>query len=163
MYHSNNWEDIMIEAKLMNMCMIIDKENNKVVVQDKVNKPEWRGITFPGGKVENAESIIESTVREVKEETGLDVKNLEFSGLIDWYNDITHERWFIFLFKTYTYSGEMIDETHEGKVFWTEIEILENMNLASGMKDYLKLFFNDNLNEAYAVWNDKNWGKFRFM
>lgn len=42
----------------MNMCMIIDKENNKVVVQYKVNKPEWRGITFPGGKVENVESII---------------------------------------------------------------------------------------------------------
>ncbi|MBU5312196.1 NUDIX domain-containing protein [Tissierella carlieri] len=75
------------------------------------------GITFPDGKVENGESIFESTIREVKEETGLDVKDLRFSGLIDWYNDITHERWLIFLFKTDTFSGEMIDETHEGKVF----------------------------------------------
>ena len=45
------------------------------------------------------------------------MKDLRFSGLIDWYNDITHERWLIFLFKTDTFSGEMIDETHEGKVF----------------------------------------------
>ncbi|MCQ4923655.1 NUDIX domain-containing protein [Tissierella carlieri] len=74
-------------------------------------------MTFPDGKVENGESIFESTIREVKEETGLDVKDLRFSGLIDWYNDITHERWLIFLFKTDTFSGEMIDETHEGKVF----------------------------------------------
>jgi len=82
----------MINTKLMNMCMIIDEVTNKVVVQDKINKPHRRGITFPGGKVENGESIIDSTIREVKEETGFDVKDLKFSGLIDWYNDITHER-----------------------------------------------------------------------
>lgn len=153
----------MINTKLMNMCMITDKITNKVVVQDKINKPHWRGITFPGGKVENGESIIDSTIREVKEETGLDVKDLKFSGLIDWYNDITHERWMIFLFKTSTYSGEMIDETYEGKVFWVDIDALPNMNLAGGMKDYLKLYFDDSLNEAYAVWNDKVWGEFKFI
>lgn len=157
------WEILMIKTKLMNMCMVIDKVNNKVVVQDKINSTDWRGITLPGGKVENGESIIESTIREVKEETGLDVKHLKFSGLIDWYNDVTHERWFIFLFKTDTYSGEMIGETHEGKIFWVEIDKLPNMNLASGMKDYLKLFTDDNLNEAYAVWNDKTWGEFKFI
>lgn len=73
----------MISTKLMNMCMITNQVTNKVVVQDKINKPHWRGITFPGGKIENGESIIESTIREVKEETGLDVKALKFSGLID--------------------------------------------------------------------------------
>jgi len=133
----------MIKAKLMNMCMITDAENNKVVVQDKINKPHWKGITFPGGKVENGESIIESTIREVREETGLDVKDLSFSGLVDWYNDCTNERWLIFLFKTSTFTGEMIDETHEGKVFWVDIDDLPNMNLAGGMKDYLKLFYDE--------------------
>lgn len=57
----------------------------------------------------------------------------------------------------------MIDETHEGKVFWVEIEKLWDMNLASSMKDYLKLFFDDGLNEAYAVWNDKAWSNFKFI
>lgn len=152
----------MINTKLMNMCMIVDKQNHMVVVQDKVNNDQV-GITFPGGKVENGESIVESTIREVKEETGLEVRDLKFSGLIDWYNDVTHDRWIIFLFKTDTYTGEIIDETHEGKIFWAEINKLSNMKLASGMKDYLRLFEDDNLNEAYAVWNDKLLGEFKFM
>ena len=152
----------MINTKLMNMCMIVDKQNNRVVVQDKVNS-DWSGITFPGGKVENGESIVESTIREVKEETGLEVKHLKSSGIIDWYHEVTHERWLIFLFKTDTYLGEMIDQTHEGRVYWIEMDKLSNMNLASGMKEYLRLFADDNLNEAYAVWNDTEYGEFKLM
>ncbi|SCZ11753.1 8-oxo-dGTP diphosphatase [Alkaliphilus peptidifermentans] len=152
----------MTKVKLMNMCMIIDEGGNQVVVQDKINRSNWKGITFPGGHVENGESIIESTIREVKEETGLDVKDLKFSGLIDWYNDESNERWFVFLFKTNTYSGEILDETHEGKVFWTDLDELPNLKLASGMDDYLNLFLNENLNEAFAVWNDNFASEFKF-
>lgn len=153
----------MVNIKLMNMCMIVDKNQGKVLVQNKINSSNWKGITFPGGKVENGESIIESTIREIKEETGLNISNLKPSGLIDWYNDETHERWFIFLFTSYNFEGELIGEAHEGKVFWVELDRLEEMELASGMRDYLKLFFNENVNEAYAVWNHKEWGDFRFI
>ncbi|KAB3529604.1 8-oxo-dGTP diphosphatase [Alkaliphilus serpentinus] len=153
----------MTKIKLMNMCMIIDEVNNKVVVQDKINWTNWKGITFPGGHVENGESIIESAIREVKEETGLDVNDLKFSGLIDWFNDVSNERWFVFLFKTKTYSGEILNETHEGKVFWTDLDELPSMKLARGMNDYLKLYFNDNLNEAFATWNDNYISDFKFF
>lgn len=153
----------MPNMKLMNMCMIYDEENNKVIMQDKINSANWNGFTFPGGHVENGESIIESTIREVKEETGLDIKDLKYSGLIDWYNDVSHERWLIFLFKTKIYSGEILEETQEGKIYWIDIEELANLNLASGMKEYLRLFFNDDINEAFAVWNDSFSGNFKFI
>jgi ADP-ribose pyrophosphatase YjhB (NUDIX family) len=68
----------MANTKLMNMCMIMDKDHQRVIVQDKING-NWTGITFPGGKVEKGEGIIESTIREVKEETGLEVTDLQFS------------------------------------------------------------------------------------
>jgi 8-oxo-dGTP diphosphatase len=152
----------MPNIKLFNMCMIYDKISNKVLVQDKVNS-DWTGITFPGGHIENAESVIESTIREVKEETGLDVANLKFAGLIDWYNTDNHERWFVFLFKTSDYFGEMVSETYEGKVFWEDISKLETMNLAPNMHDYLKLFFNDNLNEAYATWDINSSSDFKLI
>ena len=38
------------QTTLFNMCMIIDKEKNKVLVQDKINS-DWNGITFPGEKL----------------------------------------------------------------------------------------------------------------
>ena len=61
------------KIELTNMCMIYDNDGN-VVVQEKLNK-NWGGITFPGGHVETGESFVDSVIREVKEETGLDVKN----------------------------------------------------------------------------------------
>lgn len=148
--------------KLMNMCMIVDEVNNRVIVQDRIKK-DWEGITFPGGKIENGESVIESTIREVKEETGLDVSDLKHCGLIDWYNDSNHERWFIFLYKSNKFSGELLKETHEGKVYWVDVNQLKNMDLASGMEEYLKLFFDDNYGEVFAVWNDNYTGKLRLI
>ena len=144
----------MTKIKLMNMCMIHNRETNQVVAQEKVNSSSFNGLTFPGGHVENGEGIIESTVREVKEETGLDIEQLKFCGLINWYNNKTHERWLLFLYKTETFSGEMLKKTHEGEVYWLDYERLFDVELARDMDKYLKLFLNDSISEAYAEWND---------
>lgn len=143
------------QTTLFNMCMIIDKEKNKVLIQDKINS-DWTGITFPGGKTEYGESIVGSTIREVKEETGLVISDLKNSGMIHWYNKDNHNRWIIYLFKTEVFQGELIEETKEGKVFWIPIEELANQKLAPNMETYLKLFFNDNLHEAFATWSDNH-------
>ena len=141
----------MPETKLMNMCMIHDPQTNRVVVQDKISTT-WGGITFPGGHIENGESIIASTIREVYEETGLHVNNLKSVGLVNWCNIETQERWLIFLFKTSDYSGILLDETHEGKVFWVDFSDIDSMNLAPDMPTYLKLFTDETLNEAFGRW-----------
>ena len=54
---------------LTNMCMVED-EIGRVLVQQRVDK-NWSGIAFTGGHVEPGESLTESVIREVKEETGL--------------------------------------------------------------------------------------------
>ena len=58
---------------LTNMCMVTD--GSRVLVQQR-SDPKWPGIVFPGGHVEPGESFVDSTVREVYEETGLNVSNL---------------------------------------------------------------------------------------
>ena len=65
-------------VELTNMCMICD--GTRVLVQDRKN-PNWPGITFPGGHVEQGESFVDSVIREVKEETGLDVTDLRLCGI----------------------------------------------------------------------------------
>ena len=59
----------MAKVELTNMCMVYDKTTNRVLVQDRIKS--WKGISFPGGHMEDGESIVESTIREIKEETGL--------------------------------------------------------------------------------------------
>lgn len=114
-----------------------------------------RGITFPGGHVEKGESIIDSAIREVKEETGLTVKDLKLCGITDWCHRKKNERYLVFLYKTDNYSGELIDETVEGEVFWADIDEIPNMELSPNFDEYIKVFFDDSKNEAFALYDKK--------
>lgn len=61
---------------LTNMCMIYDDKGN-TLVENKIRK-QGNGLIFPGGHVEERESIVDSMICEIKEETGLTISNLEF-------------------------------------------------------------------------------------
>lgn len=136
---------------LTNMVMIED-ENGKILVEDKVD-PHWKGIAFPGGHLLPNESIVHSAIREVKEETGLDIKDLKLVGVN---NNVSpnFNRYLVFLFKTKTFSGEL-KSSEEGKVFWVEKKKLKNYKLTPEFNDLIEIFYNDSINENYAVWDDK--------
>ena len=60
-------------------CYLI--KDNKVVVtkyKDGNKKSGYYDIT--GGKIEEGESPEETAIREMKEETGIDIKNLKYKG-----------------------------------------------------------------------------------
>ena len=134
------------------MVMVQDKSTGKVLVQERVKN--WCGIAFPGGHLEPGESIYDSAIREIKEETGLDIKNLKPCGFMHWYNNKTEDRYFTFYFRTQEYSGDLLESTDEGRVFWADIEDLPNMPLAENFKVYLEMFLNDDYSEAYCSWNE---------
>lgn len=135
----------------MNMCKIVNSKEEKVLVQERVKS--WKGIAFPGGKLEEGESIIKSVEREVYEETGLVVNNLKICGIKDWYDYKEKIRNLIFLFETNTYKGELIPETDEGKVYWVTYEELSKMNLANDFDKLLEVFDNRNINEFVYIDN----------
>ena len=134
-----------------NMCLIYNE--NKVVVIDR-EKKDWPGVAFPGGHVEFCESFTDSVIREVKEETGLDIFSPQICGIKDWYeNDC---RFVVLFYKTNKFSGE-IKSSKEGKVWWEDIENFDNLNLALDMKDMLRVFTEDNLSEFYYYKKDGKW------
>lgn len=128
----------MEKVKMTNMCMIVNKETNQVLVQDRIKN--WSGITFPGGKLELGEAIVPSTIREVQEETGLTITNLQFCGIKDWYDYQKEERYIVFLLKTYDFTGTLIDETYEGKVFWVDIDKIKDYKLSPDFEEMLGIF-----------------------
>lgn len=44
-------------------------------------KHDWQGYTLPGGHGEPGESFVDAVIREMKEETGLDIKSLRLVGV----------------------------------------------------------------------------------
>lgn len=140
-----------MECEITNMIMIENTETDEVIVQNRVKY--WKGIAFPGGHIEKGESFTDSAIREAKEETGLDIKNPKICGTIHWCNKDTDERYIVVLFKTNEYSGNIIDKTDEGEVFWTSKESLNSFNLSPYFNEYLKVFLSDK-SEAFGLHND---------
>lgn len=131
-------------VELTNMCMVQDLLTGKVLVQVR-NKNDWGGISFPGGHVEFGESIVQSVIREVEEETGLKVANLIPCGLKDWYDFKKQKRYIVFFYKTSTYSGELISSSHEGQNQWMLVDEIINSNLlASDFLEMLNIFLGEN-------------------
>ena len=71
-----------------------------------------------------------------------------------WFNNQTEDRFFIYFYKTTDYSGKLLAETDEGKVFWTAMDKFNEMRLAPGFKEFLPVLLDDRYSEAYCSWND---------
>ncbi|HEL2002357.1 TPA: 8-oxo-dGTP diphosphatase [Streptococcus suis] len=138
---------------LTNMCMITD--NQWVLVQDRKSE-KWPGVSFPGGHVEHGESIVSSVVREVKEETGLTVSNLELCGIQNWTDPTDHYRYLVFCYKTNQFSG-VLQSSDEGEVFWIDRADLKNVQLADGFEAMLEIFEQPQLTENFYWFEDGEW------
>lgn len=138
---------------ITNMCMVYDK--NKILVQDKIDDGNWKGITFPGGHVEKGESFTDAVIREVREETGLTISVPMLCGVKDWVND-DGSRYMVLLYKTDKFEGKLAD-SNEGKVYWIDKADFYKMEYAHDMDLLLKVFEEDELSEFYYVREDCRW------
>ena len=139
------------EIELTNMCLICD--GNKVLIQEKVGT---KGLVFPGGHVEEGESLLESVVREMKEETGLTIENLKICGFKDWIQE-DGTRYIVLLYKTDKFTGEL-KSSDEGRVFWIDRAEINSANLIWNMKELLEIFDTDLYSEFFFKIKD---GKYK--
>lgn len=142
---------------LTNMCMVYD--GDQVLVQERVKN--WKGITFPGGHVNLGESIVESTKREIREETGLIIDDLVMCGIKNWYDYDKEYRYIVFLFKTDNFKGEL-KASEEGDVFWTNLSEINNYQLSHDFEYMVEVFTKENLTEHYYYQENDEW-KFKLM
>ena len=139
------------KTEFTNMCMVYN--GGKVVVIDR-KKPDWPGITFPGGHVENGESFTDAVIRETKEETGLDIFSPQLCGIKDWCEKDC--RYVVLLYKTDHFKGELCS-SDEGEVWWENIDNLQNLNLSLDMGDMLRVFKEADLSEFFYRLDDGKW------
>ena len=129
---------------LTNLCMIVD--GTKILVQDKVGKYAG-GIFLPGGHVEEHEPVVDSVIREIKEETGLDIEQPHLCGIKEWINE-DGSRYIVFLFRADRFSGEPVS-SDEGRVFWMEKEDVLKSNWIWHMDGLMKIIADGEYTELY--------------
>lgn len=126
-----------MEVVLTNMCMVYNS-NDEILVLNRTKKT-WPGLTFPGGHVEEHEDHLSSVIREMKEETGLDVFDLEVVGIYEW-NVKDKVREISILYKTCHYKGELVS-SKEGEVFFIKKEDLKKYKWSLDFDKILEIYF----------------------
>ena len=148
---------------LTNLCLIEDTSKNKVVLQYR--SPErykkWSGYAFPGGHIEEGESLAESVIREVYEETGLTITAPKLVAVKDWEPD-EGGRYIVFCYKATEFTGQL-RSSEEGEVSWVEKDQLEKLDLSYDMLPLLEVMEDPDLSEFYyRKRTDDDWEKLRF-
>jgi 8-oxo-dGTP diphosphatase len=145
------------------MCMIEDAATGRVLVQHRLPKATnpWCGLTFPGGHVEAGGSITASTVREIREETGLTVSNVRMCGVVEWETigkradgspaEVTDDsKYIVFMFRTSTFTGEL-KSSAEGRMEWMALDEMRHGGLAPHMEEYIRVLLEDDVPQAYGI------------
>jgi 8-oxo-dGTP diphosphatase len=138
-------------TELTVLCLIID--GDKVLLQNRI-KEDWKGYTLPGGHVEPGESFVDAVIREMKEETGLDIKNPKLAGVKQF--PIKDGRYIVFLFKTNEFTGSVVS-SDEGQMEWVDINKLSEYETVDDLEELLEVINNPNLTEFQYLVNGDNW------
>jgi 8-oxo-dGTP diphosphatase len=98
----------------------------------------------PGGHREFNEGVFECARREIKEETGLEIKNLRIIATGNAYlKDLNQELFFHFVEAEYE-SGEVISNPEDGELVWIEpAQIPKLENILSEIKKVWPYLFGD--------------------
>ena len=139
------------KAEFTVLCLIQD--GNRILLQNRV-KEDWKGYTLPGGHVEPGESFVNAVVREMKEETGLDIIGPQLVGIKQF--PIEGGRYIVFLFKTESFQGEVIS-SDEGEMEWVEYNRLSEINTVNDLAELLKVMNTPELTEFQYIVDGDNW------
>ncbi len=135
---------------LTTMCAIVNNSNQWLFIN---RRKSWKGLAFPGGRVEGAESILQCAKREILEETGLIANELSYKGIAHFYNSITFQRYLVFNFLCTSFSGVQKESCEEGDLIWIDYADFQNHQFAEGMEQRFNLFTNDYPVEMFVEWN----------
>lgn len=89
-----------------------------------------------GGHVEKGETIEDAVIREVKEETNLDIVRLDYFGKVIFYIDDYTEEMYVFTSSEFT--GEL-SECDEGTLYWVDKNKILDLPLWEGDKYFIEL------------------------
>ena len=111
---------------------------HRVKKVNDINKDKWVGV---GGHFEEGESPEECLLREVYEETGLNLTRFRLRGIVTFSTDV-YPTEYMFLYTADSYDGE-ITECNEGNLEWVKKSDVYDLPIWEGDKIFFRLLEED--------------------
>jgi 8-oxo-dGTP pyrophosphatase MutT (NUDIX family) len=122
---------------------IVTNDDGELLLIHKTDNDLW---ALPGGGHDIGESIADTVVREVKEETGIDV---EPTGVVGIYTDPRHvmayddgevRQQFSILFSTRTLGGELRTSSESKEVRWVPFDHVATLDMHPSMRKRIERY-----------------------
>ena len=123
--------------------LVYIEENNKYLMlyrnkkEKDINKNKYIGV---GGHVEKGGTPDQALIREVKEETGLDLLSFNKRGLVYFVLNGYEEE--MYIYTSLDFKGELI-ECNEGELSWIDKDNVISLPIWEGDKYFLKHLLED--------------------
>jgi 8-oxo-dGTP pyrophosphatase MutT (NUDIX family) len=117
-------------------ALVVDHEG-RILMQRRADSGNW---SLPGGVMELGETLGQAVVREVREETGLDV---ELTGILGIYTDPRHviayddgevRQEFVIAFTAQPVGGELRGSDESTEVRWVRVSELSTMQVHESVR-----------------------------
>ena len=130
------------------LAYILSPDREKVLLVHRTfrktddNLGKYNGV---GGKLERNEDVASGMMREIKEETGLEVTSMKLRGTLAWADFGPHcEDWLAFVFLVDGFKGTPFAQNEEGTLGWEDIATMQELPMWSGDRLFLPLVFDGN-------------------
>lgn len=100
--------------------------------------------------MEIGESIHDSVIREIYEETGLTIANPKLVGVKHFHTRDDKTRYLVFLYRTNDFTGQL-RSSEEGEVIWVSQDDIAQgkVDLADSMDDLLQFYLEEDTSELF--------------
>lgn len=140
------------KTELTVLCLV--HEGKRLLLQNRT-KADWRGLALPGGHIEPDESVVDAVIREMKEETGLDISEPHLCGIKQFPRD-DGGRYLVFLFETEKFSGEL-RPSDEGEMLWLSRDETDGRNAVADLGALIDMMLDPAKTEFQYIITDGEW------
>lgn len=148
-------------GKLIVACEAYIVHDGKVLMHKRAeDKKKFPGFWIgPGGHVDEGEDVLTAVIREVKEETGVLVKEKDVTlKVLAFHHHLDRgEVWMEYLFSAKIPSDQKVKSTAEGKSGWIKVdELMKLEKVFEPSKHYFDHILNDKpgIMYNYSQWKD---------
>lgn len=131
-------------------CLVFNKSGQLLLIKFSEAKGKMAGFYDPpGGHIEYGESILSNAVREIREETGLEVENTKVRGVIHATN-FFGKNIMLFITSSTATSTEVI-ASEEGQPVWVDVDKIESLRIFDDIKYIIQRVNNADSNSFFSA------------